>query len=166
LQAGSSWLVSRRWKSRSFWKNIGAEHERPKKANMRDELERLIQKKPFIPFTIRMNDGRGIEVLRLDDIGPLSTWAVVVLAEDAFDILPYRNMSGITVKEPQWAQGPDTRCVKVDDLFEQDCIEWLKEFNLYIAGHVQENLAWAGAAMRGVTAPQHDFAAGALGGLS
>jgi hypothetical protein len=54
----------------------------------------------------------------------------------------------------------------VDDLFEQDCIEWLKEFNLYIAGHVQENLAWAGAAMRGVTAPQHDFAAGALGGLS
>jgi hypothetical protein len=68
---------------------------------MRDELERLIQRKPFMPFTIRMNDGRGLEVSRLDDIGPLSTWAVVVLSEDVFDILPYRNMSGITVREPQ-----------------------------------------------------------------
>ena len=54
-----------------------------------------------MPFTIRMNDGRGLEVSRLDDIGPLSTWAVVVLSKDVFDILPYRNMSGITVREPQ-----------------------------------------------------------------
>jgi hypothetical protein len=67
---------------------------------VREELQRLLSNKPFLPFTIRMNDGRAIEVPRLDDVGPLATWAVVVLTtDDTFDILPYRNMSGLTVKQ-------------------------------------------------------------------
>jgi hypothetical protein len=53
-------------------------------------------------FTIRMNDGRAIEVPGFDGIGPLTTWAIVVLgAHDTFHILPYRNMSGLTMKEPK-----------------------------------------------------------------
>ena len=49
-----------------------------------------------------MNDGRAIEVPGFDGIGPLTTWAIVVLgAHDTFHILPYRNLSGLTVKEPK-----------------------------------------------------------------
>jgi hypothetical protein len=64
---------------------------------MQQQIKEQVSRRPFRPFSIQINDGRSIEVPHEDHI--IVGQFAVTIEDDAgiVRILPYRNVSGITV---------------------------------------------------------------------
>ena len=65
-------------------------------SDIRDHLE----KRPFVPFTINMADGRRIRVATRDHIAISQTRTIVMHDNDSYDVLPSLLMSGLKVDQP------------------------------------------------------------------
>ena len=64
---------------------------------MQQQIKFQIEERPFRPFSIQMNDGRSIEVPNYEHI--IVGQFAATIEDDAgiIHILPYRNMSGLTI---------------------------------------------------------------------
>jgi hypothetical protein len=64
---------------------------------MQQQIRAQIDERPFQRFSIQMNDGRSIEVPNYDHIMVGQFATTVEDDTGVIRILPYRNISGITV---------------------------------------------------------------------
>ena len=64
---------------------------------MNDQIKTQIETEPFQPFSIQMNDGRSIDVPHPDHAIAGRFAATIEDDNGIIRILPYRNMSGLTV---------------------------------------------------------------------
>jgi hypothetical protein len=64
---------------------------------MINDIKAHLETKPFIPFSIEMNDGRSIRVPHSDHIGVFTYSVAVEDDRGAVRVLPSRNMSGLTI---------------------------------------------------------------------
>lgn len=69
---------------------------------MREELERLVNQMPFVPFTVEMSSGRRIPVRSREHIIVGSRGSLVVIEDDEglFDMLPILHITALTSSQP------------------------------------------------------------------
>jgi hypothetical protein len=60
------------------------------------EIRKLREKRPFVPFTIHLTDGRKFPVPTIDHFLIVGSRGVVLNDNDSIEILPALLMSGIT----------------------------------------------------------------------
>jgi hypothetical protein len=66
-----------------------------------DELRKIIDREPFHPFTIHMNDGTRLTVRQPDDIFLHSSWpdeAIVVLGKRNWSFVYLPNIAHVTTR--------------------------------------------------------------------
>lgn len=61
------------------------------------DIRKHLDRHPFVPFNIRMADGRSLRVPTRDHILLVGARAIVALDSDDYDILPGLLMTGLTV---------------------------------------------------------------------
>jgi hypothetical protein len=64
---------------------------------MINDIRAHLETKPFVPFSIHMNDRRTIQVPHLDHIGVFTYSVAVEDDKGAVRVLPARNISGVTI---------------------------------------------------------------------
>ncbi len=69
---------------------------------MREELSRLVEQRPFVPFSIEMSSGRRIAVRSREHIIVGSRGSLVVVEDDEglFDMLPILHITALTSLQP------------------------------------------------------------------
>ena len=63
------------------------------------DIEELLQRDPFIPFRIQMTDGNAIAVGRKHSVATGKTHIFVVLPDDRWKWIPYRQISSVETLE-------------------------------------------------------------------
>lgn len=68
---------------------------------MREELEKLVGQRPFVPFKIEMSSGRQISVRSREHIIVGSRGSLVVVEDDAglFDMIPILHITALTSQQ-------------------------------------------------------------------
>ena len=69
---------------------------------LRDEIAKLVDQVPFVPFTIEMSSGRRIAVRSREHIIVGSKGSLVVIEDDQglFDMVPILHITALSSKEP------------------------------------------------------------------
>lgn len=63
---------------------------------MIEDIRKLRENRPFVPFTIHMADGRKFDVKTVDHFLVVGTRGVILNDDESIEILPGYQMNGIT----------------------------------------------------------------------